>query len=141
MNNQVLSIEQMQELIDMGIDTSKASMCWIISKLSRNYNLYFNVSSISFDKEDFTYIPTFTLQDILEMLPKTINVADTRTDKEEYIGINHLRIGYPTMLDRLYLMYTKDMNMNSGWATFDAEDSLLNAAFNMLKWCKQNKHI
>lgn len=28
MNNQVLSVEQMQELIELGIDTSKAFMRW-----------------------------------------------------------------------------------------------------------------
>ena len=29
MDNQVLSIEQMKSLIELGIDTSRASMCWI----------------------------------------------------------------------------------------------------------------
>ena len=32
MEEQVLSIVQMKELINLGIDISKASMCWILTK-------------------------------------------------------------------------------------------------------------
>ena len=32
MTNQVLSVSQMEELVNLGIDTSKASMCWILTK-------------------------------------------------------------------------------------------------------------
>lgn len=50
MKSQVLSIEQMQHLIELGVDTSKASMCG-----------FFNSDT-----------PTFTTHDLLELLPHRI---------------------------------------------------------------------
>ena len=70
MENQVLSIEQMKHLQELGINTSKASMCWT---LDCNYARRLVVHSVlSYDMTVKTAIPTFTLQDILELLPYKI---------------------------------------------------------------------
>ena len=64
MRNQVLSIEQMQHLQELGVDTSKASCYWWYAE-GRDY-LYWGKCS------DANGIPTFNLQDMLEMMPKKI---------------------------------------------------------------------
>lgn len=131
MEEQVLSIEQMRELQELGIDTYKASMCW--------YHYYVGMYTKGWeclpkDIEDYVMIPkidsadileripTFTLQDILEMLPRTIN----------YDGSKRLRIVPPNEIE--YTNYSLEGHFTYG-------ESLLDAAFNMLKWVKQNNYI
>lgn len=69
-SKQVLSIEQMNHLQELGLDTSDASMCleW---KVTDEDNMFVN-SIISDSNYDF-YHPTYTLQDILNKLPPSIN--------------------------------------------------------------------
>ena len=62
MKEQVLSIKQMKELEELGIDTSNASMFW------HNYNTYSNPEWEVCCTPDVRDIPTFTLQDILNIL-------------------------------------------------------------------------
>ena len=64
MNKEVLSISQMEHLQELGLDTSKAS-CYIWEAEGKEY-LYWGKC------EDANGIPTFTLPDILELLPKEI---------------------------------------------------------------------
>lgn len=68
---QVLSIEQMKHLQELGIDTSDASMCWVAGE------------DTSTDEEECNLIihnnfilphniPTYTIGDIIKKLPKII---------------------------------------------------------------------
>ena len=66
---QVLSIEQMKHLQELGVDTSDASMCWVAGEdadevewnliIPNNFLLPYN-------------IPTYTIGDLIEKLPKFI---------------------------------------------------------------------
>ena len=72
MKNQVLSIEQMQHLKELGVDISKASMVWIKPRPNNdNYTLTIHALGCYEYKSP---IPTFTLQDMLEMMPKKIMI-------------------------------------------------------------------
>ena len=131
MEEQVLSVEQMQELIDMGIDTSKASICWLIPRLKGEILLH-----ICTEKDEWEYIektfmryPTFTLQDVLKMLPNSIKFAQLSgilTIKKD--SMNYYQVQYKDFI--------KEYNIQQF-----VEKSLLDATFNMLKWCKQNNYI
>lgn len=116
----------MQALIDMGIDTSKASMCWIIEE-DGNHNLTFNRPI-----GDKPLLPTFTLQDILEMLPREL---------KPFAGNKSWKKVWPRLLpyagDRWCMEYE---NPDELFYQSDG-DNPLDAAFNMLKLCKENKHI
>ena len=67
---QVLSIEQMKHLQELGVDTSDASMCWVAGEdadevewnliIPNNFLLPYN-------------IPTYTIGDLIEKLPKYID--------------------------------------------------------------------
>lgn len=117
MKEQVLSIEQMQVLIDLGIDVSKANAYYALCA-GGDYKLYFRDKYIDCDN----CTPTFTLQDILEMLP-SYQIWDSK--KYGYkCGINSLQC-----IDADGHLYTE-------YGTTPLE-----AAFNMLKWCKQNNYI
>ena len=128
MENQVLSIEQMQELEKLGIDTSNASMFWY-----RCYRFKQLIPCSDRDTiKDWTnqhgencIIPTFTLQDILEILPSYKITYDKFTnDSDKYeIKVNILE-------GQHYITHIAQ-----------SSESLLKAAFTMLKWCKQNNYI
>lgn len=76
MENQVLSIDQMKHLQELGLDTSKASMYW------------FDIGEES--------IPTFTLYDILEELPYIIEdyFLFIQKDRYTFTGKDCYRIYY-----------------------------------------------
>ena len=69
---QVLSREQMKHLQELGVDTSDASMCWVAGEdtstdegewyltIPNNFLLPYN-------------IPTYTIGDLIEKLPKNID--------------------------------------------------------------------
>lgn len=72
---QVLSIEQMKHLKELGVDTSDASMCWVAGEdasidegewnliIPNNFLLPYN-------------IPTYTIGDLIEKLPKYFHAKE-----------------------------------------------------------------
>ena len=86
---QVLSIEQMKHLQELGVDTSDASMYWVRAKRiigkQRNNVLDNEIGkwSLSLSKSivhsvDWAVesLPTYTIGDIIEKLPKSDNSGD-----------------------------------------------------------------
>ena len=131
MENQVLTIEQMQELIAMDIDISKASCTWCkvraITPDRKGYS--WMILPETLNKFDEEHVPTFTLQDILEILPKYID--------------NYMLNIVPCCINNPVWMI-EYINMDDEIEVLDEpirENSILEAAFNMLKWCKQNNYI
>ena len=59
--NQVLSIEQMKHLQELGVDTSDASMCWAGNDVVPNNGAAFDLG--------YDGIPTYTIGDLIEKLP------------------------------------------------------------------------
>ena len=92
---QVLSIEQMKHLQELGVDTSDASMCWVAGEdadegewnliIPNNFLLPYN-------------IPTYTIGDLIEKLPKSIDFGYGEYDLEilikgEYVGVRYTNDG------------------------------------------------
>lgn len=71
MENQVLSIEQMKHLKELGVDTSGASMAWQRGLATRNVWVLYVVGNMSLSLSDKER--TFTLQDMLVLMPKQID--------------------------------------------------------------------
>lgn len=75
MNKQVLSIEQMKHLEELGVDTSKASMIWrLLPECFRIPEEHYVAVRESSEKRDDENIPTFTLQDMLNIMPKRLEI-------------------------------------------------------------------
>lgn len=111
---QVLSIEQMKHLQELGVDTSDASMCWVAGE------------DTSTDEEEWNLIipnnflmpyniPTYTIGDLIEKLPKSIDFGYGEYDLEilisgEYIGVQYtsggdytpLSYSKPSLIESLY---------------------------------------
>lgn len=103
MNNQVLLVEQMQELIDMGIDTSNASCIWW------NFaDLGFALMFLNDGRESLTIekmkenhgaeniVPAFTLQDILTLLEPCHRTMVIKHEPNEWLdsAFNLLKLQY-----------------------------------------------
>lgn len=126
MENQVLSIDQMQHLKELGVDTSKASIHWA----RRSHGSGINDSSkgnwfLSLQKEfmgvgftAYEVVPTFTLQDIIDILPDSIdnNVLTIR----KYT--NGVSISYEDTYTRSILSISE-------------KEDIIEAAYKMLVWC------
>lgn len=147
MQNQVLSIEQMQELIELGVDTSKASAFYY-----PNYGEYYehpitkkyvhDIQSYnpypSFVNGDRTLkdlnpdlFPTFTLQDILKILPEFLPPNIDVMDYTYELAIRKNSIYYDCE--------EFDYSPKGDLVRFEGM-SIIENAFNMLKWCKQNNY-
>lgn len=118
---QVLSIEQMNHLQELGLDTSDASMCleW---KVTDEDNMFVN-SIISDSNYDF-YHPTYTLQDILDKLPPSI-------------GNNTLTLQRHG--DKWMCLYIEPYTRYS--LHMEIKEKCIYAAYNMLCWCIENGYI
>lgn len=135
MKNQVLSIKQMQELKELGIDTSKASMCWIGCTDGNDVYPYNSTFKDIFESHKETIpsvlTPTFTLQDILEILPREIKPFKGCKSWKVWLRL------LPYVGNRWCVLYE---NPDEIFYKSEGENPL-EAAFNILKWCKQNNYI
>ena len=75
---QVLSIEQMKHLQELGVDTSDASMCWLkYTKTDGVVRYLINVNDISCHAMPFMEVfPTYSIGDLIEKLPKSADFGD-----------------------------------------------------------------
>ena len=148
MSKQVLDVQQMQHLQELGLDTSKASMhYWII----RNGEYSQEVGEYVFSKEP-SYItlklhpyefmsdvairrvediPIFTLQDVLDALPKDISKDGCTWYASLYIDFENNRIAYGNTDRYGFEIYHEIM----------IEKDLIDAAYSMLCWCIENKFV
>ena len=85
---QVLSREQMARLVELGVDTSDASMAWYMSPNTNQWKIKVKdkfahemLRRISPER----YIPTYTIGDLIEKLPKHFN---TKEEQISMVAIN-----------------------------------------------------
>ena len=122
---QVLSREQMRHLQELDVDTSDASMAWYMSPNTNQWKIKIKdkfahemLRRISPER----YIPTYTIGDLIEKLPKHINSWND----------NRLVIDGDEDADYWYVVY-KNRYEHSETEYFDSEN-LLTALYNLLCW-------
>ena len=115
---QVLSLEQMKHLQELGVDTSDASMCWAGNDVVPNNGAAFDLG--------YDGIPTYTIGDLIEKLPKHINGWND----------NRIVIEGDENADYWYVVY-KNRYEDAETEYFDSEN-LLNALYNLLCWIAEN---
>lgn len=83
---QVLSREQMAHLVELGVDTSDASMCWAGNDVVPNNGMSLDLG--------YEGIPTYTIGDLIEKLPKSIEWGRSRNIYCLDIDYSSMVIGY-----------------------------------------------
>ena len=147
MENQVLTIEQMNKLKELGVDTSKASMAiyGIYAGEEKEYDIlssngafpekqehdrfgYGIHNIVAFDKK-----AVFTLQDIIELLPKQIINCN-----EIYL----LKI-IPISNEVSYVQFNSQIcaDITKYPLRVKKSDSLFNSLFEMLIWVIANGYL
>ena len=73
---QVLTIEQMKYLQELGVDTSDASMCWLDFEDNEPMEVAVFIPKIMLGYTTYKIYPTYTIGDLIEKLPKSTNFGD-----------------------------------------------------------------
>lgn len=129
---QTLTIEQMQHLQELGLDTSNAYLAWVMNPEDEAPVMAFNRNRIWFEGDRL--VPAYTLADIIEMLPKQI---EDRDGYQSYIVIYHdgkMWVVSYSSEDEEYSEMGYQYHYESGI-------ELIDAAYEMLCWCLENKYI
>lgn len=139
MSKQVLSIDQMKHLKELGVDVSKAGAAqtnvWVSSDLDQFQKAEDVLVFTESESDYFEFenpVKKFTLQDILDLLPKQIVAASS---------------GYTYNLDinyeKNYIAYSYTDGNGYVWLnqSFRINDNLIDSAYEMLCWCLENGYI
>lgn len=128
MNNQVLSIEQVEHLKDLGFNLDDASLWWHRIRSSKDSSEivvdWFVSTNIEYSpllKDMTDTIPTYTLYDLIMKLPKSIDLKD---------GKALLKINTNINSDRYSVVYEPTTEKCVGIMVND--ENLLNAVYLML---------
>ena len=132
MEQQVLSVEQMKHLQKLGVDTSKAKMAYyaIYETLPNWYN-ELHIRDDIFDK-NYPSVPTFTLQDMLEMMPPRFSSIPFE-DKEQYV-IHYMVM--EKLTGKWFIGYTYGLIKGKWIIKFQGD--LLTCAYEALCWLAKN---
>ena len=126
MKNQVLSIEQMQRLKELGVDIQPTGTCLMYtSDSSDNYYLKYGESTCEDD------VAAFWLQDIIELLQGTKSFYFRKSCENFYLKIEKFS-------DTNYsISYENSDHFFVGFSS----SCLLTCAYNMLIWVVENGYL
>lgn len=129
---QILSVEQTKHLQELGLDMSDASIYW--ARVSHGSSIYDKSKGkwfMSLQKEfqtcgfiSYETLPAYTLQDILNKLPESIQIYDLYIFKK---------------VELWWLKYV-DVT-NNGTVHLEKMPRLMDAAYYMLCWCIQRGFV
>lgn len=124
MNKICTSLEQSKKLIELGIDIDTADMFWK-NGVCDKYIQCFTPFVSSGTNIDYDYdIPAWSLSTLLELIPTSI---DEYTKDFSQLEITKCSVSYVYAMNNLRRGYLKD--------------NLLDAAFEMVCWLKENGKI
>ena len=124
MSKQVLDVQQMQHLQELGLDTSNASICWIKdTEGNQHLSVY---DEYCYEANFINPIPAYTLQDVLDALPEYIYDST-----EQYL----LEIN-------MFFKYIRYSRFNDVLTkrNFDRKP-IIDAAYELLVWAIENKFV
>ena len=135
---QVLSIEQMKHLQELGVDTSDASMYWvrakrIIGKQRNNvldnemgkWRLSLSKSIVLPAAWAVESVPTYTIGDLIEKLPKSIDLGFGEYDLELSIKGEYVEVQYENDYDDYTPFFCSNL-------------SLIESLYRILCWLAEN---
>ena len=133
--DQVLSIEQVLELQELGFDVIKNSSAIVIIKENGTFIvdkeiIEKNIFGITDKIEDLFY--SMTIGDIIEVLPEKII--------EEYYGGNVISFMEINKKSVCYSCYNKCAESDT-MAFISTQENLIDSLFDCLVWCIKEKHI
>lgn len=132
MSKQVLEIEQMQRLKELGINTSKAGMAFI-GKFADS-EVLIELPDTETCQSCHEGCGIFTLQDVLDLLPGMIVLNNSKR-------VDELWLEFGTNGRHNELWYVKYRSLDGYTHKYTEKINLIDAAYEMLCWCAENKFI
>ena len=139
MAKQTLSIEQMQHLQELGLEMKETMLYWARCvdnnpRAATHYGKWVlikgnNAQTVGLMHWEF--IPAYTLQDVLDALPKDISKDGCTWYASLYIDFENNRIAYGNTDRYGFEIYHEIM----------IEKDLIDAAYSMLCWAIENKFV
>jgi hypothetical protein len=131
LEDQVLSIEQVRELQELGFDIEKhSSMCWVAYTSDEEpYEKEYSLSVLDefcYESASLEPIPTMSIGDIIDVLPPFIETGSRLIIITHNLGINNYNIQY--------------FNSNNIFIRFE-NNTQIYRLFQCLVWCIKEKHI
>ena len=123
-SKQVLDVQQMQHLQELGLELKETMLTWQL-RTDGKYSLIPTVAS----KREVISIPAYTLQDVLDALPKNVS----SNGKSYYLNVD-LCVGY-VCYDR-----RREDDLLVG-VSFAKTGCFINAAYSLLCWAIENKFV
>ncbi len=131
MSKQCLDVQQMQHLQELGLELKGTMLYWVVYEVGHENNFVTTKeNAMEVIDESCGMLPAYTLQDVLDALPKEI----THKYKDYVIEI-----------------WKRDGEWTIGYLLFDVEDvvhlhdetnkSLIDAAYSMLCWCIEQDYV
>ena len=142
MSKQVLSIDQMKHLKELGLNIERASCLVHIDPLRDKYSedhIFNSSTASSLFEYEVEIFPVFTLQDLFSLLPKKISAdkygLSVKEDFFLYIDYEYPEISYSVLDD-----WCPGLNeLKTVYINKDTE--LIDAAYEMLCWCLENGYV
>ena len=139
-SKQVLGVQQMQYLQELGLEMKETMLYWARCvdnnpRAATHYGKWVlikgnNAQTVGLMHWEF--IPAYTLQDVLDALPKEITFENKRCWAS--IDLEDGFIGY----------YYENYSLYYKWAYFEAvmkDENLIDAAYRLLIWAIENKFV
>ena len=129
---QILDVQQMQHLQEMGLDTSNASASWYKPDMDTKYMSMFGHLKQEELMGNEESIPAYTLQDVLDVLPIEIKYKDKRC----WLCIE--------LADEMIGYYYENARFEHRWVYYEVvmiDESLIDAAYRLLIWVIENGYI
>ena len=124
-SKQVLDVQQMQHLQELGLDTSNASMCWI--KTPNGRDLTFNDEWMNLEESILDPVLAYTLQDVLDALPKSLKIGKSKYEISIYMIEGKWAVDYYSETD-------------ADIQSLECEN-LIDAVYSRLCWAIEHKFV
>ena len=123
----------MQHLQELGLKLKPSLVHYykIINIDSGKWYLSVTTGDISEDSPTYQYIPAYTLQDVLDELPKEISKEGCTWYASLYIDFENDRIAYGNTDRYGFEIYHEIM----------IEEDFIDSAYSMLVWCIKNGYV
>ena len=131
MSKQVLDVQQMQHLQELGLELKETMLYWVVYEAGHENNFVTTKeNAMEVIDESCGMLPAYTLQDVLDALPESI----LKNDIQYWLSICRVSISI------WMISYSDDVDLTTN-LHHEEYESLIDAAYSMLCWAIENKFV
>ena len=129
MSKQVLDVQQMQHLQELGLELKPSLVHYykVVSEDNGKWYLSLTIGDILDGSPRYRYIPAYTLQDVLDALPKSLEIGKSKYEISIYMIEGKWAVDYYSETD-------------ADIQSLECEN-LIDAVYSRLCWAIDNKFV